>query len=104
MVDDPLDIFDPKHIYPTQDSAPERDKGKKSILNMNTKELREHFKQKREEDRVKKHVNNLHARDEYVRRLEDQLVDLKSFVSFNKLEPDLEKYRNKVKQINEKKK
>ena len=36
MVDDPLDIFDPKHIYPTQDSAPERDKGKKSILNMNT--------------------------------------------------------------------
>ena len=66
MVDDPLDIFDPGHIYPTEDSAPERDK--------------------------------------YVRRLEDQLVDLKSFVSFNKLEPDLEKYRNKVKEINEKKK
>ena len=43
MVDDPLDIFDPRHIYPTEDSAPERVKGKKSILEMNTKELREHL-------------------------------------------------------------
>ena len=49
---------------------------------------------------MKRYVNNLHASDEYVRRLEDQLVTTKAFIKFNNLEPDLEKYKQKVQEVN----
>jgi len=103
MVDDPLDIFDPKHIYPTGAGVKKKEEQKekvKSPYEMNRQELREYYKNKREEDRVKRYVNNLHASDEYVRRLEDQLVTTKAFIKFNNLEPDLEKYKQKVQEVN----
>ena len=106
MVDDPLDIFDPKHIYPTGAGAKKKEEQKeqtekvKSPYEMNRQELREYYKNKREEDRVKRYVSNLHASDEYVRRLEDQLVMAKAFITYNKLEPDLEKYKQKVQEVN----
>ena len=63
-------------------------------------DYKEYYKNKREEDRVKRYVNNLHASDEYVRRLEDQLVMTRAFITYNKLEPDLEKYKQKVQEVN----
>ena len=56
------------------------------------------------ENRINRYVNNLSARDIYVKRLEDQLVNLTSFVTFNKLEKAVEEYKQKAKAINDKNK
>ena len=101
-----IDIFDPEFWHPA--NKPERTKEiqqkEKPVHQMNRKEQREYFKQRAEDQRVNRYVNNLSARDVYVRSLEDQLVNLKSFVAFNKLEPAVEDYRKKAKAINDKKK
>ncbi len=99
---DPVDIFDPEAIYPIN-AKPERKKTKKSVLEMTKEEQREHYKQRLENARVNRYVNNLHTRDNYVSRLEQQLINLKSFVSFNKLDKQVEEYEKKLKEINEKK-
>ena len=67
-------------------------------------EQRAYFKQRAEDARVNRYVNNLSARDIYVKRLEDQLVNLTSFVTFNKLEKAVEEYKQKAKAINDKNK
>ena len=99
---DQLDIFDPEAIYPTG-VKPERKKTKKSFLEMTKEEQKEEYKQRLENTRVNRYVNNLHTRDNYVQRLEHQLINLKSLVSFNKLDKQVEEYEKKLKEINEKK-
>mgnify|MGYP003127138391 CR=1 FL=1 len=102
---DPIDIFDPKNWHPANKPKKEVESQKeKPVHQMNRQEQREYFKQRAEDQRVNRYVNNLSARDVYVRSLEDQLVNLKSFVAFNKLEPAVEDYRKKAKAINDKKK
>ena len=103
MVDDINDIFDPEAIYPVG-GKPERKKEIKTVFEMSKAEQREYFKQKIEDQRTKRFINNLSARDLYVKKLEDQLVNLKSFVAFNKLENQVEDYEQKVKAIHDKKK
>ena len=103
MVDDINDIFDPEAIYPAG-GKPERKKEPKTVFEMSKAEQREYFKQKIEDQRTKRFINNLSAKDLYVKKLEDQLVNLKSFVAFNKLENQVEDYEQKVKAIHDKKK
>ena len=99
-----IDIFDPEHWHPA--NRPERKKEEpqkeKPVHEMSSQEQRAYYKKRSEENRVKRYVNNLSARDVYVKRLEDQLVNLKSFVAFNKLEPAVEEYKQKAKAINDK--
>jgi len=100
-----IDIFDPENWHPA--NRPKREvesKKEKSVSEMNSKEQRAYFKQRAEDARVNRYVNNLSARDRYVKTLEDQLVNLKSFVAFNKLEPAVEEYKQKAKAINDKNK
>ena len=67
---------------------------------MNRQELREYYRKKREEDKINRTVNKLHIRDDYVRRLEDQLVNARGFINFHKLEDDFKKYKIKVQEVN----
>ena len=48
---------------------------------MNRQELREYYKNKKRRGSCEGYVNNLHASDEYVRRLEDQLVMTRAFIN-----------------------
>ena len=98
-MDDPLDIFDPKHIYP-KDTPTKKEEKTKSPYEMNRQELREYYRKKREEDKINRTVNKLHIRDDYVRRLEDQLVNATGFINFHKLEDDFKKYKLKVQEVN----
>ena len=100
-----IDIFDPENWHPA--NRPKREvesKKEKSVSEMNSKEQRAYFKQRAEDARVNRYVNNLSAKDRYVKTLEDQLVNLKSFVAFNKLEPAVKDYEQKIKAINDKNK
>ena len=102
MVDDINDIFDPEAIYPAG-GKPERKKGPKTVFEMSKAEQREYFKQKIEDQRTKRFINNLSAKDHYVKRLEDQLVHLKTFVAHNKLEPQVKEFEKQLEKLNEKK-
>jgi pyridoxine/pyridoxamine 5'-phosphate oxidase len=99
---DPIDIFDPKHWHPANKA--DKKEEQKPVTEMNSKEQRAYFKQRAEDARINRYVNNLSARDRYVKTLEDQLVNLKSFVAFNKLEPQVKDYEQKIKAINDKNK
>ena len=100
-----IDIFDPKNWPPANRPKKEVESQKeKSVSEMNSKEQRAYFKQRAEDARVNRYVNNLSAKDRYVKTLEDQLVNLKSFVAFNKLEPQVKDYEQKIKAINDKNK
>ena len=102
---DPIDIFDPKNWHPANKPKKEVESQKeKSVTEMNCKEQRAYFKQRAEDARINRYVNNLSAKDRYVKTLEDQLVNLKSFVAFNKLEPAVKDYEQKIKAINDKNK
>ena len=94
-----LDIFDPENWHPAN-----RPKKEKPVHEMSREEQRAYFKQRAEDNRINRYVNNLSARDIYVKKLEDQLVNLKSFVAFNKLDKQVEEYRIKAKAINDKNK
>ena len=99
---DPIDIFDPKHWHPANKA--DKKEEQKPVTEMNSKEQRAYFKQRAEDARINRYVNNLSAKDRYVKTLEDQLVNLKSFVAFNKLEPAVKDYEQKIKAINDKNK
>ena len=100
-----IDIFDPENWHPANRPKKEVESQKeKSVSEMNSKEQRAYYKKRSEENRINRYVNNLSARDIYVKRLEDQLVNLKSFVAFNKLEPAVKDYEQKIKAINDKNK
>ena len=100
-----IDIFDPENWYPANSPKKEVESQKeKSVSEMNSKEQRAYFKQRAEDARINRYVNNLSAKDRYVKTLEDQLVNLKSFVAFNKLEPAVKDYEQKIKAINDKNK
>ena len=92
MVDDINDIFDPEAIYPAG-GKPERKKGPKTVFEMS----------KAEHQRTKRFINNLSAKDLYVKKLEDQLVHLKTFVAHNKLEPQVKEFEKRLEKLNEKK-
>ena len=62
MVDDINDIFDPEAIYPAG-GKPERKKGPKTVFEMSKAEQREYFKQKIEDQRTKRFINNLSAKE-----------------------------------------
>ena len=101
-----LDIFDPENWHPANRPARKKEEPQKEkpVHEMSREEQRAYFKQRAEDNRINRYVNNLSARDIYVKKLEDQLVDLKSFVAFNKLEPAVEEYKQKAKAINDKNK
>jgi hypothetical protein len=101
-----LDIFDPENWHPANRPARKKEEPQKEkpVHEMSREEQRAYFKQKAEDNRINRYVNNLSARDIYVKKLEDQLVDLKSFVAFNKLDKQVEEYRIKAKAINDKSK
>ena len=101
-----LDIFDPENWHPANRPARKKEEPQKEkpVHEMSREEQRAYFKQKAEDNRINRYVNNLSARDIYVKKLEDQLVNLKSFVAFNKLEPAVEEYKQKAKAINDKNK
>ena len=100
-----IDIFDPENWHPANRPKKEVESQKeKSVSEMNSKEQRAYFKLRAEDARINRYVNNLSARDRYVKTLEDQLVNLKSFVAFNKLEPQVKDYEQKIKAINDKNK
>ena len=87
--------------YKTEEVESQKEK---SVFEMNSKEQRAYYKQRSEDARINRYVNNLSARDIYVKNLEDKLINLQSYVQFNKLEEDVEKYRLRAKAINEKNK
>ena len=101
-----LDIFDPENWHPANRPARKKEEPQKEkpVHEMSREEQRAYFKQKAEDNRINRYVNNLSARDIYVKKLEDQLVNLKSFVAFNKLEPAVKDYEQKIKAINDKNK
>ena len=101
-----LDIFDPENWHPANRPARKKEEPQKEkpVHEMSRQEQRAYFKQRAEDNRINRYVNNLSARDIYVKKLEDQLVNLKSFVAFNKLEPAVEEYKQKAKAINDKNK
>ena len=101
-----LDIFDPENWHPANRPARKKEEPQKEkpVHEMSREEQRAYFKQRAEDNRINRYVNNLSARDIYVKKLEDQLVNLKSFVAFNKLEPAVEEYKQKAKAINDKNK
>ena len=101
-----LDIFDPENWHPANRPARKKEEPQKEkpVHEMSREEQRAYFKQKAEDNRINRYVNNLSARDIYVKKLEDQLVNLKSFVAFNKLETAVEEYKQKAKAINDKNK
>ena len=100
-----IDIFDPDVWHPANKPKKEVESQKeKSVFEMNSKEQRAYNKQRSEDARINRYVNNLSAKDRYVKTLEDQLVNLKSFVAFNKLEPAVKDYEQKIKAINDKNK
>ena len=101
-----LDIFDPENWHPANRPARKKEEPQKEkpVHEMSSQEQRAYYKKRSEENRVKRYVNNLSARDIYVKRLEDQLVNLKSFVAFNKLEPAVEEYKQRARAINDKNK
>tara|TARA_R100000773_G_C4159895_1_gene78231 strand:- start:330 stop:665 length:336 start_codon:yes stop_codon:yes gene_type:complete len=100
-----IDIFDPDVWHPANKPKKEVESQKeKSVFEMNSKEQRAYYKQRSEDARINRYVNNLSARDIYVKNLEDKLINLQSYVQFNRLEEDVEKYRLRAKAINEKNK
>ena len=101
-----LDIFDPENWHPANRPARKKEEPQKEkpVHEMSRQEQRAYFKQRAEDNRINRYVNNLSARDIYVKKLEDQLVDLKSFVAFNKLEPAVEEYKQRARAINDKNK
>tara|TARA_Y100000401_G_C8190081_1_gene158297 strand:+ start:135 stop:473 length:339 start_codon:yes stop_codon:yes gene_type:complete len=101
-----LDIFDPENWHPANRPARKKEEPQKEkpVHEMSREEQRAYFKQRAEDNRINRYVNNLSARDIYVKKLEDQLVNLKSFVAFNKLETAVEEYKQKAKAINDKNK
>ena len=101
-----LDIFDPENWHPANRPARKKEEPQKEkpVHEMSREEQRAYFKQRAEDNRINRYVNNLSARDIYVKKLEDQLVNLKSFVAFNKLESAVEEYKQKAKAINDKNK
>ena len=101
-----IDIFDPENWHPANRPARKKEEPQKEkpVHEMSREEQRAYFKQKAEDNRINRYVNNLSARDIYVKKLEDQLVNLKSFVAFNKLETAVEEYKQKAKAINDKNK
>ena len=101
-----LDIFDPENWHPANRPARKKEEPQKEkpVHEMSREEQRAYFKQRAEDNRINRYVNNLSARDIYVKKLEDQLVDLKSFVAFNKLEPAVEEYKQRARAINDKNK
>ena len=101
-----LDIFDPENWHPANRPARKKEEPQKEkpVHEMSREEQRAYFKQRAEDNRINRYVNNLSARDIYVKKLEDQLVNLKSFVAFNKLEPAVKDYEQKIKAINDKNK
>ena len=103
---DPIDIFDPKNWHPANRPARKKEEPQKEkpVHEMSSQEQRAYFKQRAEDARINRYVNNLSAKDRYVKTLEDQLVNLKSFVAFNKLEPAVKDYEQKIKAINDKNK
>ena len=101
-----LDIFDPENWHPANRPARKKEEPQKEkpVHEMSREEQRAYFKQRAEDNRINRYVNNLSARDIYVKKLEDQLVNLKSFVAFNKLDKAVEEYKIKAKAINDKNK
>ena len=75
-----LDIFDPENWHPANRPARKKEEPQKEkpVHEMSREEQRAYFKQKAEDNRINRYVNNLSARDIYVKKLEDQLVNDKN--------------------------
>ena len=101
MVDE-IDIFDPKYLYPSN-VKDKKETGleakSKSLLQMTNEERKQYYKNESEKGKVRRQLNLVRATDEYVRGLERQVVDTKTYLAVKNLDEDFNdfttKYRNR---------
>jgi len=101
MVDE-IDIFDPSYLYPSN-VKDKKETGSeprsKYLLQMTNEERRQHYKNESEKRKVTRQVNIIRATDEYIRGLERQVVDTKTYLAVKDLNEDFNdfttKYRNR---------
>lgn len=101
MVDE-IDIFDPSYLYHSNvkdKKGTGSEPRSKSLLQMTNEERRQHYKKESEKGKVKRQVNLIRATDEYIRGLERQVVETKTYLAVKNLDEDFNdfttKYRNR---------
>ena len=98
---DEIDIFDPNLIYPSEtklkEKEAERKKEKPSLL-VSKEDYRKQLRDQADRRRTLRHINNVRATDEYVRSLERQVVDAKTYLTVKNLDNDFEKFNKQIKE------
>jgi hypothetical protein len=97
MVDDDIDIFSPDLLYPS--SMRER---KETIIEKpvpkTLAEKRKIYQEEAKTRSIKRKINHLRITDDYVRSLERQVVDAKTYLAVKDLNTDFNEFTNKYKE------
>tara|TARA_R110001599_G_scaffold103784_2_gene264084 strand:+ start:196 stop:525 length:330 start_codon:yes stop_codon:yes gene_type:complete len=98
---DDLDIFDPDLIYPSEVRG---DKHKplvkeKTLTELNPTERRQLYKDESEKRRINRQLDKLRINDQYVRSLERQVVESKTYLAVKDLNTDFNEFTKKYKEL-----
>ena len=98
---DEIDIFDPNLIYPSEtklkEKEAERKKEKPSLL-ISKEDYRKQLRDQADRRKTLRHINNVRATDEYVKSLERQVVDAKTYLAVKNLDNDFENFNKQIKE------
>ena len=98
-----IDIFDVSQIYPSnvkRDSTPETPEI--DLVKINPEERRKYYRQKSKESaeqrRIDRAIQRYRAEDSYVKSIERQLVDAKTYLAVKNLDEDFNSFNKQLKE------
>lgn len=98
-----INIFDVSQIYPSnvkRDSTPETPEI--DLVKMNAEERRKYYRQKSKESaeqrRIDRAIQRYRAEDSYVKSIERQLVDAKTYLAVKNLDEDFNLFNKQLKE------
>ena len=89
-----IDIFDPIYLYPSETRDKEPKPRKKLPHEMSAAERRQHYNKKAEEKAIRQRVNLIRATDSYVKSLEEEVVQARTYLSIKNLKEDFNTFNN----------